>query len=403
MFVFFLIQIDTVSFSEDCVTKLDNIIAQRARENEKQGKKKKTVLVTTEAKEIEKKNSDSKERRSILKSFSGKHVNSGDSSILLKETEECQTKIPLVTTKVDNSKQKPNDSNSEEKEKAPMVKMKDPETEEKKESEVENIDGEESDSYESSVDYEDTEDNETDDEEDEEEEDIETTEATKAESSTGMSSTSEAGPTKTVVASDVHNNNSAGGDLSNDSHDSEGVVTKTSPIKKTSCLSTKDNIIIVVSEFESAPNADFITDDKISLLYVEYSFLDIPADELETPFSLPKPNAQERITFNFRKVFKVDRTNNPSRRRLLSKMLRSEDDNSRLLRFKVVTEPPDSEPDLDCEDIGVADIDLGIIERTGKDLLEQSLDVFSIKNQEICIGTLIVSIEAAQAFKSIKS
>ena len=84
-------------------------------------------------------------------------------------------------------------------------------------------------------------------------------------------------------------------------------------------------------------------------------------------------------------------------------MLRSEDDNSRLLRFKVVTEPPDSEPDLDCEDIGVADIDLGIIERTGKDLLEQSLDVFSIKNQEICIGTLIVSIEAAQAFKSIKS
>merc|ERR550532_66521 len=101
------------SLSEDCVTKLDNIIAQRARENEKQSKKKKTVLVTTEAKEIEKKNSDSKERRSILKSFSGKHVNSGDSSILIKETEECQTKIPLVTTKVDNSKQKPNDSNSE--------------------------------------------------------------------------------------------------------------------------------------------------------------------------------------------------------------------------------------------------------------------------------------------------
>ena len=294
-----------------------------------------------------------------------------------------------------------------------MDKMKDPETEEKKGSDKENVAGEDGDdgvSYESSVDYEDTEDNETDDDDDDdddegEDDDIETTEATRAETSgSGLSSTSEVGPAKTTaVDSHVHNNNNAGGDLSNDSHDSEGVVTKTSPTKKTSCLSTKDNIIIVVSEFEAAPNADFITDENISLLYVEYSFLDIPADELETPFSLPKPNSQERITFNFRKVFKVDRTNNPSRRRLLTKMLRSEDDNTRLLRFKVVTEPPDSKPDLDCEDIGVADIDLGIIERTGKDLLEQSLDVLSIKNPEICIGTLIVSIEATQAFKSIKS
>ena len=220
-----------------------------------------------------------------------------------------------------------------------------------------------------------------------------------------MSSTSEAVPGKITVASDVHNNNSAaaGAELSNDSHDSEGVVTKNSPNKKTSCLSTKDNIIIVVSEFEAAPNAEFITDENISLLYVEYSFLDIPADELETPFSLPKPNSQERITFNFRKVFKVDRTSQASRRRMLSKILRSEDDNSRLLRFKLVSEPPDSKPDLDCEDIGLADIDLGIIERTGKDLLEQSLDVRSINNPDICIGTLIVSIEATQAFKSIKS
>ena len=67
-------------------------------------------------------------------------------------------------------------------------------------------------------------------------------------------------------------------------------------------------------------------------MYVEYSFLDIPAEELETPFSLPKPGSLEKITFNFRKVISVDRAENTGRRRLVSKMLRSEDDASRMLR-----------------------------------------------------------------------
>ena len=44
-------------------------------------------------------------------------------------------------------------------------------------------------------------------------------------------------------------------------------------------------------------------------------------------------------------------------------MLRSEDPSSRLLTFKLVSEPPDSEPDLDCEEIGEAALDLGIVTR----------------------------------------
>ena len=45
----------------------------------------------------------------------------------------------------------------------------------------------------------------------------------------------------------------------------------------------------------------FLEDPNISNLYIEYSFLDVPQEDLETPFSLPKPNPGEKITFNFRK------------------------------------------------------------------------------------------------------
>ena len=69
----------------------------------------------------------------------------------------------------------------------------------------------------------------------------------------------------------------------------------------------------------------------------------------------------------------------------------------------VVSEPPDSEPDLDCEDIGIANVDLGIIERSGKDLVDQQLEVLSNDGSKTCIGTLTVTIQAAQAFKSIRA
>ena len=109
----------------------------------------------------------------------------------------------------------------------------------------------------------------------------------------------------------------------------------------------------------------------------------------------------EKITFNFRKVIKVDRTDNSPRRRLVSKMLRSEEDHSRLLKFLVVSEPPDSEPDLDCEDIGFAKLDLGVIARSGKDLVDQQLEVISTGTSKRCVGTLTVTVQASQAFRSI--
>ena len=71
-------------------------------------------------------------------------------------------------------------------------------------------------------------------------------------------------------------------------------------ISSSASLSPAESIVIIVSDFEAARDAAFLTDERISKLYVEYRFLDVPQEELETPFSLPKPSQGERIAFNFR-------------------------------------------------------------------------------------------------------
>jgi hypothetical protein len=65
-------------------------------------------------------------------------------------------------------------------------------------------------------------------------------------------------------------------------------------------LSPAESIVITVSDFEAEKGAAFLSDVNISKVYVEYRFLDVPQEELETPFSLPKPRDGEKIVFNFR-------------------------------------------------------------------------------------------------------
>lgn len=44
------------------------------------------------------------------------------------------------------------------------------------------------------------------------------------------------------------------------------------------------------------------------------------------------------------------------------------------IRFTVVSDPPEEEQDLECEDIGVAHIDLADLFQEGRDLVEQNID-----------------------------
>ena len=261
---------------------------------------------------------------------------------------------------------------------------------------------EEEESFDSEEDSEDDEEGDTDDETEEEGDSSEdddvtsTTERTSTKGDTSTTSESRGALQKPIsVLPDLHKVETIG----SDSHDSEGVIVKKSPTVKKASVASKDNIVIVVSDFEAAKDAQFVEDDQVCQLYVEYKFLDLPVEDLETPFSLPKPAPQEKITFNFRKVFAVDRAENSGRRRLVSKMLRSEEDTSRLLTFIVVSEPPD--PEEDCVDLGQASVDLGSILRTGKDIEDQVLEVFGSGEEKTVLGTLTVSVLASKAFKSI--
>lgn len=44
------------------------------------------------------------------------------------------------------------------------------------------------------------------------------------------------------------------------------------------------------------------------------------------------------------------------------------------VRFTVVSDPPEDEQDLECEDIGIAHVDLMEMFQKGRDIIEQDLD-----------------------------
>lgn len=44
------------------------------------------------------------------------------------------------------------------------------------------------------------------------------------------------------------------------------------------------------------------------------------------------------------------------------------------IRFTVVSDPPEDEQDLECEDIGIAHVDLADMFQEGRDIIEQNID-----------------------------
>ena len=80
--------------------------------------------------------------------------------------------------------------------------------------------------------------------------------------------------------------------------------------------------------------------------------------------------------------------------------------------FTLVSEPPEDKEDQDCEDVGIAKIDLRTILSTGQDIFDMTVDVMTSETQSRVsrllntgnkpIATLIISIEASEAFKSLR-
>ncbi|NXW82899.1 FTM protein, partial [Alopecoenas beccarii] len=121
----------------------------------------------------------------------------------------------------------------------------------------------------------------------------------------------------------------------------------------------------------SLTDSGILSDETIQQLFVECRLCNFLSEE--TPLSLPKPTSGQRIHFNYSSVIHVDKANNRARREYLKSMLLKPDLHSGSLRFTVVSDPPEDEQDLECEDIGFAYVSLRDIFQKQRDVIERDI------------------------------
>ncbi|NXJ74500.1 FTM protein, partial [Trogon melanurus] len=170
-----------------------------------------------------------------------------------------------------------------------------------------------------------------------------------------------------------------------------------SPLSKNIKKATEKIRIEIISLGITEPRV--ASDETIQQLFVECRLSNFPAEE--TPLSLPKPTSGHRIHYNYSNVMHVDKANNSARREYLKSMLLKPDLHTDRLRFTVVTDPPEGEQDLECEDIGFAYVSLRAIFQKQRDIIEQDIDVFDAQDDSAVIGKLKVTVEALHALRSV--
>ncbi|XP_063092987.1 X-linked retinitis pigmentosa GTPase regulator-interacting protein 1 isoform X2 [Cavia porcellus] len=180
--------------------------------------------------------------------------------------------------------------------------------------------------------------------------------------------------------------------------DSDDVVVASVYQKYPKADSEKMCIEVVSLAFN--PEAEVMADDNVKQVYVEYRFHDLPLSETETPVSLRKPRAGEEIYFHFSKVIDLDPLEQQGRRQFLFAVLQAQDPEQGHLKFTVVSDPMD-EDTKECEEVGYAYLELWQILEFGRDIVEQELEIVSPRDQDVVIGRLKVSLQAAAALHSI--
>ncbi|CAC5421683.1 RPGRIP1L [Mytilus coruscus] len=187
--------------------------------------------------------------------------------------------------------------------------------------------------------------------------------------------------------------------------DSEGVMVVASPTakKKYKESNKPSNLVTVtITHLVLSTGAAVLDNESIRQLFVSYNFLGIKADELETPFSLPKPKAEQQITFNFSKTFHVDMAKNYPKRQYLAGMLLPDDPDGGRIRFTVVSEPPDDDDEGECEDIGIAFVSVRDILINHKDVIDHDIPIFDANNEKEEIGSLNVTVQCLSALEAVE-
>ncbi|XP_051678588.2 X-linked retinitis pigmentosa GTPase regulator-interacting protein 1 isoform X9 [Oryctolagus cuniculus] len=179
--------------------------------------------------------------------------------------------------------------------------------------------------------------------------------------------------------------------------DSDDVVVP--PVSEKCPKADSEKMCIEIVSLAFNEEAEVMFDENIKQVYVEYRFCDLPWSETETPISLRKPRAGEEIHFHFSKVIDLDPLEQQGRRQFLFTMLTGQDPEEGHLKFTVVSDPIDQE--RECQEVGYAYLELWQILESGRDILEQELDIVSPQDKATPIGRLKVSLQAAAALHAI--
>uniref|UniRef100_UPI00398F5A52 protein fantom isoform X3 n=1 Tax=Pristiophorus japonicus TaxID=55135 RepID=UPI00398F5A52 len=146
-------------------------------------------------------------------------------------------------------------------------------------------------------------------------------------------------------------------------------------------------------------DTQILKDETIQRLFVEYRFYNLPAEE--TPMSLPKPCSGQCIYYNHSNVIYVDQENNQQRRQFLGSVLQGLELNLESIKFTIVSDPPEDEQDLECEDVGFAYVNLRELFQNQEDIIENYIDIVDSQDSTLVIGKLKVTVEALKALRSV--
>ncbi|KAK3526047.1 hypothetical protein QTP70_012811 [Hemibagrus guttatus] len=161
-----------------------------------------------------------------------------------------------------------------------------------------------------------------------------------------------------------------------------------------------ERIRVEIVSLNLKPGSRVSADSSVVRLFVEYNFLDLPSEE--TPLSLPKPLPGHSIYYNYSHVIHVDVENNQARRRMLRAVLEGRNKKLENIRFTLVSDPPEEEEqEKECEDVGVAYFQLSDILKKQRNVIDVGLDIVDVQDNTEVVGTLKVTVEALEAFRSI--
>ncbi|RZC33937.1 hypothetical protein BDFB_011157 [Asbolus verrucosus] len=160
-----------------------------------------------------------------------------------------------------------------------------------------------------------------------------------------------------------------------------------------------DELSITIVKLTFLEGSAPLKNNAIQQIYTEYSFLNFEGPEMETPFSFPKPRANEEIVFDFKKTFSIDVEINHDTCRLLTNMIKIREK----IKFVVVNEPfetCDSSFQV-CQEIGYAEVSLNEVLKLEENSHTCQYEIIDSRNPMTVVGYMTVTIEGILAMRRV--